>query len=160
MISLLQSDIRVALKAAFANMDGPLSVIDWCRGRGNAAESAGMGDAYSFQYATGDIREPSSSMSIGGDSMSPPHSTSSNRGMPAVTCTLNLIILLQKQFCQSGGRDDDLYHMRFMCHCRHFRTRVSKGISPHQTNHCCPPFTFYTSRVALSFLVHELFYPT
>lgn len=102
MISLLQSDIRGALKAAFANMDGPLSVngplsvIDWCRGRGNAAESAGTGDAYSFQYSTGDILEPSSSLSIGGDSMSPPQPTSSNRGIPAVTCTLNLIILLQK----------------------------------------------------------------
>ncbi|AQL02787.1 polymerase II transcription-mediator3 [Zea mays] len=81
MISLLQSDIRVALKAAFANMDGPLSVIDWCRGRGNAAESAGTGDAYSFQYSSGDILEPSSSLSIGGDSMSPPQPTSSNRGI-------------------------------------------------------------------------------
>ncbi|XP_066383440.1 mediator of RNA polymerase II transcription subunit 13-like isoform X1 [Miscanthus floridulus] len=81
MISLLQSDIRVALKTAFANMDGPLSVIDWCRGRGNAAESAGTGDAYSFQYSTGDILEPSSSLSIGGDSLSPPQPTSSNRGI-------------------------------------------------------------------------------
>ena len=96
MISLLQSDIRVALKTAFANMDGPLSVIDWCRGRGNAAESAGTGDAYSFQYSTGDILEPSSSLSVGGDSLSPPQPTSSNRGIPAVTCTLNLIILLQR----------------------------------------------------------------
>lgn len=72
MIGLLQSDIKTALKAAFANMDGPLSVIDWCRGRSNAADSAAMGDAYSFQYSTGDIRETSSSIPIGGDAMSPP----------------------------------------------------------------------------------------
>ncbi|KAL6647791.1 hypothetical protein ACP70R_015228 [Stipagrostis hirtigluma subsp. patula] len=80
MISLLQSDIRTALKTAFANMDGPLSVIDWCRGRGNAAESAGMGDAYSFQYSTGDIREAPGAMSMVGDSISPPQPSSSNRG--------------------------------------------------------------------------------
>jgi mediator of RNA polymerase II transcription subunit 13 len=96
MFSLLQSDIRTALKSAFANMDGPLSVIDWCRGRSTSAESAAAGDAYSFQYSTGDIREPSSTLSIGGDSMSPPQPTSSNRGIPPVTCSLNLILVLQK----------------------------------------------------------------
>jgi mediator of RNA polymerase II transcription subunit 13 len=84
MISLLQSDIKTALKTAFANMDGPLSVIDWCRGRGSAAESAAMGDIYLFQYSTGDIREPPSAISIGGDSMSPPQ-PAINRGMPGLT---------------------------------------------------------------------------
>ncbi|XP_044946122.1 mediator of RNA polymerase II transcription subunit 13-like [Hordeum vulgare subsp. vulgare] len=79
MIGLLQSDIKSALKTAFANMDGPLSVIDWCRGRSNIAESAAMGDAYSFHYTTGDIRETSNSIPIGGDAMSPPQS-SSDRG--------------------------------------------------------------------------------
>ncbi|EEC79315.1 hypothetical protein OsI_20152 [Oryza sativa Indica Group] len=82
-ISLLQSDIKAALKTAFANMDGPLLVTDWCRGRSNAAEYASMGDAYSFQHPTGDIRESSSSISIGGDSMSPPQSShviSNDRG--------------------------------------------------------------------------------
>ncbi|VAH96381.1 unnamed protein product [Triticum turgidum subsp. durum] len=79
MIGLLQSDIKSALKTAFANMDGPLSVIDWCRGRSTIAESAAMGDAYSFHYTTGDIRETSNSVPIGGDAMSPPQS-SSDRG--------------------------------------------------------------------------------
>ncbi|KAG8086379.1 hypothetical protein GUJ93_ZPchr0010g8621 [Zizania palustris] len=73
MISLLQSDIKSALKTAFTNMDGPLLVTDWCRGRSNTAES--LGDAYSFQHPTSDIRESSSSISIGGDSMSPPSSS-------------------------------------------------------------------------------------
>ncbi|KAF7004086.1 hypothetical protein CFC21_019335 [Triticum aestivum] len=79
MIGLLQSDIKSALKTAFANMDGPLSVIDWCRGRSNIAESAAMGDAYSFHYTTGDIRDTSNSIPIGGDAMSPPKS-SNDRG--------------------------------------------------------------------------------
>ena len=106
MFSLLQSDIRTALKSAFGNMDGPLSVIDWCRGRSNPAESAASGDAYSFQYSIGDIREPSSTMSIGGDSMSPPQPTSSNRGMPAVACSMNLIILFKYNIA-IRGRDHD-----------------------------------------------------
>lgn len=84
---LLQSDIKSALKTAFANMDGPLSVIDWCRGRSNIAESVAMGDAYSFHY-TGDIRESSNSIPIGGDAMSPPQS-SNDRGIPVAT-SLNL----------------------------------------------------------------------
>uniref|UniRef100_A0ACD5XVG0 Uncharacterized protein n=1 Tax=Avena sativa TaxID=4498 RepID=A0ACD5XVG0_AVESA len=79
MIGLLQSDIKTAVKTAFSNMDGPLSVIDWCRGRSNVAESAVMGDAYSFQYTPGDTRETSSSIPIGGDAMSPAQS-SSDRG--------------------------------------------------------------------------------
>ncbi|XP_044968116.1 mediator of RNA polymerase II transcription subunit 13-like isoform X1 [Hordeum vulgare subsp. vulgare] len=79
MIGLLQSDIKSALKTAFANMDGPLSVIDWCRGRSNIAESAAMGDAYSFHYTSGDIRDTSNSIPIGGDAMSPPQS-SNDRG--------------------------------------------------------------------------------
>ncbi|SPT20291.1 unnamed protein product [Triticum aestivum] len=79
MIGLLQSDIKSALKTAFANMDGPLSVIDWCRGRSTIAESAAMGDAYSFHYTTGDIRDTSNSIPIGGDAMSPPQS-SNDRG--------------------------------------------------------------------------------
>ena len=69
-------------------MDGPLSVIDWCRGRSTIAESAAMGDAYSFHYTTGDIRETSNSIPIGGDAMSPPQS-SSDRGIPAAI-SLNL----------------------------------------------------------------------
>ncbi|VAH52681.1 unnamed protein product [Triticum turgidum subsp. durum] len=80
LIGLLQSDIKSALKTAFANMDGPLSVIDWCRGRSNIAESAAMGDAYSFHYTTGDNRDTSNSMPIGGDAMSPPQS-SNDRGL-------------------------------------------------------------------------------
>jgi mediator of RNA polymerase II transcription subunit 13 len=88
MIGLLQSDIKSALKTAFANMDGPLSVVDWCRGRSNIAESAAMGDAYSFHYTTGDIRDTSNSIPIGGDAMSPPQS-SNDRGIPVAT-SLNL----------------------------------------------------------------------
>jgi mediator of RNA polymerase II transcription subunit 13 len=98
MIGLLQSDIKAALKTAFANMDGPLPVIDWCRGRSNIAESAAMEDAYSFQYTPGDAREGSSSIPIGGDAMSPAQS-SSDRGIHAaiyiMTCPLVFHFMLQ-----------------------------------------------------------------
>ncbi|BBH04286.1 hypothetical protein Prudu_015377, partial [Prunus dulcis] len=37
-ISLLQSDIKTALKSAFGILDGPLPVTDWCRGRNKSGE--------------------------------------------------------------------------------------------------------------------------
>ncbi|KAJ9141058.1 hypothetical protein P3X46_031639 [Hevea brasiliensis] len=37
-ISLLQSEIKTALKSAFENLDGPLSVTDWCRGRSQSGD--------------------------------------------------------------------------------------------------------------------------
>lgn len=43
-ISLLQSDVKSALKSAFGTLDGPLSVTDWCRGRGQSNDSAISGD--------------------------------------------------------------------------------------------------------------------
>ncbi|KAL6517268.1 hypothetical protein OROMI_032969 [Orobanche minor] len=38
-ISLLHSDMKAALKSAFSNVVGPLSVTDWCRGRSPSTES-------------------------------------------------------------------------------------------------------------------------
>uniref|UniRef100_A0A7N0TH47 Mediator of RNA polymerase II transcription subunit 13 n=1 Tax=Kalanchoe fedtschenkoi TaxID=63787 RepID=A0A7N0TH47_KALFE len=38
-ISLLQSDIKVALKSAFGILEGPLSITDWCRGSNQFAEA-------------------------------------------------------------------------------------------------------------------------
>ncbi|XP_072986939.1 mediator of RNA polymerase II transcription subunit 13 [Typha latifolia] len=74
-ISLLQSDIKVALKSAFTNLDGPLSVIDWCKGRSQIGDSGSTGDAYSFPYTASETRDSSSTVSLGGESMSPPQST-------------------------------------------------------------------------------------
>ncbi|PWA99566.1 RNA polymerase II transcription mediator [Artemisia annua] len=49
-ITLLQSDIKSALKSAFATFDGPLTVTDWCKGRNGgdgfpAESSASINDS-------------------------------------------------------------------------------------------------------------------
>ncbi|KAG9136307.1 hypothetical protein Leryth_003907 [Lithospermum erythrorhizon] len=46
-ISLLQSDIKSALKSAFGTLDGPLSISDWCRGR--SLEAGNIGDGFSAE---------------------------------------------------------------------------------------------------------------
>lgn len=71
-ISLLQSDIKLAMKSAFGNLEGPLSVIDWCKGRGQSVDSGATGDGHSYisenkDSSTGTIAgEPISPQSIGG----------------------------------------------------------------------------------------------
>lgn len=37
-ISLIQSDIKAALRSAFGSFDGPLPVTDWCRCRGQSGD--------------------------------------------------------------------------------------------------------------------------
>jgi len=48
-MSLLQSDIRMALKTALgeSDLDGPLFVTDWCRGRVQLGEGGHIGQGYS-----------------------------------------------------------------------------------------------------------------
>lgn len=46
-ISLLQSDIKSALKSAFGTLDGPLSISDWCRGR--SLDTGNIGDGFSAE---------------------------------------------------------------------------------------------------------------
>lgn len=84
MISLLQSDIKQAVKLAFGNSDGPLPLIDWCKGRAHLSDSGSAGDAYTFPYGGNDAHDSSSSVTLGGDSTSPPQSTgtsSTHRGL-------------------------------------------------------------------------------
>lgn len=84
MISLLQSDIKQVVKSAFGNSDGPLPLIDWCKGRAHLGDSGLVGDAYSFLYGGNEARDSSSSVTVGGDSTSPPQSTgtsSTHRGL-------------------------------------------------------------------------------
>ncbi|URE18793.1 Mediator complex subunit 13 C-terminal [Musa troglodytarum] len=66
-MSLLQSDIKVALKSAFGNLDGPLSVIDWCRGCSHFVDSGTPGD--------GNEPRDSSAFSLVGEPISPSQST-------------------------------------------------------------------------------------
>ncbi|KAL1554234.1 mediator of RNA polymerase II transcription subunit 13 isoform X2 [Salvia divinorum] len=73
-IGLLQSDVKEALKAAFSNADGPLSVIDWCRGRNPSNESAMTYDGYSAESiaSASECRDSSSTVTLSvGDPMSP-----------------------------------------------------------------------------------------
>ncbi|KAJ0968234.1 hypothetical protein J5N97_025151 [Dioscorea zingiberensis] len=58
-ISLLHSDIKVALKHAFGNLDGPLSVTDWCKGRSSLGDLGNTGDGYPFQSPVLESKDPS-----------------------------------------------------------------------------------------------------
>ncbi|KAL7090404.1 hypothetical protein ACP275_12G039000 [Erythranthe tilingii] len=73
-ISLLQSDIKAALKSAFSTVDGPLSVTDWCRGRSPSSESGMTCDGLSAESiaSANECRETSSTVTLSvGDPMSP-----------------------------------------------------------------------------------------
>ncbi|XP_042003064.1 mediator of RNA polymerase II transcription subunit 13-like isoform X1 [Salvia splendens] len=73
-IGLLQSDIKEALKSAFSNADGPLSVMDWCRGRNPSNESAMTYDGHSAESiaSASECRDSSSTVTLSvGDPMSP-----------------------------------------------------------------------------------------
>lgn len=73
-ISLLQSDIKAALKSAFSSVDGPLSVIDWCRGRSPSNESGMTCDGLSAESiaSASECRDSSSTVTVSvGEPMSP-----------------------------------------------------------------------------------------
>ncbi|VVA23216.1 PREDICTED: dihydroorotate [Prunus dulcis] len=56
-ISLLQSDIKTALKSAFGILDGPLPVTDWCRGRNKSGEITV--DGYSAESTISECKDSS-----------------------------------------------------------------------------------------------------
>lgn len=85
-ISLLQSDIKLALKTAFGNLDGPLSAIDWCRGRGQSGDSKATGDGYSFQCTASEAKDSSSSVTLVGEPISPPQSTGGSSCIRGISC--------------------------------------------------------------------------
>ncbi|KAK4266691.1 hypothetical protein QN277_027573 [Acacia crassicarpa] len=72
-ISLLQSDIKTALKSAFSNLEGPLSVTDWCKGRNQSVDTGNVIDGVSAESSIGECRDSSEPMSpsqssVGGSS--------------------------------------------------------------------------------------------
>ncbi|KAL0334763.1 UNVERIFIED_CONTAM: Mediator of RNA polymerase II transcription subunit [Sesamum radiatum] len=72
-ISLLQSDIKAALKSAFSSVDGPLSVTDWCRGRSPSTEGMNC-DGFSAEStaSASECRDSSSTVTLSvGEPMSP-----------------------------------------------------------------------------------------
>ncbi|CAA6663353.1 unnamed protein product [Spirodela intermedia] len=58
--SLLQSDVKVALKNAFGSLDGPLALTDWCKGRNQASDSVTVSDGFSVDCIGSEIKESSS----------------------------------------------------------------------------------------------------
>lgn len=74
-LSLLQSDVRTVFKKAFGdtNSDGPLSIIDWCRGRVQLGEGNHAGDSLSGDCPLNDSKEATSTVSgTLGDPITPP----------------------------------------------------------------------------------------
>jgi len=62
-ISLLQSDIKTALKSAFTNLEGPLSVTDWCKGRSQLVDTGSMVDGVSAESGISECRDSSEPLS-------------------------------------------------------------------------------------------------
>ncbi|XP_068635779.1 mediator of RNA polymerase II transcription subunit 13 isoform X2 [Aristolochia californica] len=77
-IGLLQADIKVALKSAFGNLDGPLSITEWCKGRNQSGDTAGIsGDGYSLESTLTEAKDTSSSVTLASEPISPPQSSTS-----------------------------------------------------------------------------------
>lgn len=69
---MLQSEIRTALKSAFGSLDGPLSVTDWCKGRGQSVDAAAIGDGSTESIS--ECRDSSSTITVG-EALSPSQSS-------------------------------------------------------------------------------------
>ncbi|GAB4835105.1 hypothetical protein Ancab_000013 [Ancistrocladus abbreviatus] len=48
-ISYLQSDMKTALKSVFSTLDGPLPVMDWCKGCCQSGDAGAVGDGFSAE---------------------------------------------------------------------------------------------------------------
>ncbi|KAL5731464.1 hypothetical protein ACHQM5_004188 [Ranunculus cassubicifolius] len=78
-VGLLHADIKMALKSAFGNLDGPLLVTDWCKGRGQSGDPGTPNDAYISESITGDVKD--SANSIVGEPISPTNSSGGSSGI-------------------------------------------------------------------------------
>ncbi|KAI3880587.1 hypothetical protein MKW92_020076 [Papaver armeniacum] len=89
-ISLLQSDIKVALKSAFGNLDGPLTVIDWCKGRSQSVDTAAVGDGYVVDSIIGEARDSLNSITLaGGEPISPSQSSGGSTSSLKVSSSMD-----------------------------------------------------------------------
>ncbi|KAF9624405.1 hypothetical protein IFM89_011330 [Coptis chinensis] len=76
-IGLLNSDVKLALKSAFGNLDGPLLITDWCKGRSQLGDA----DGCSGESVTGDVKD-SSTITLGvGEPLSPTNSSGGSSGL-------------------------------------------------------------------------------
>ncbi|KAJ8562552.1 hypothetical protein K7X08_031004 [Anisodus acutangulus] len=77
-LTLLQNDIKAALKSAFSTMEGPLSVVDWCKGRSQSNDGGISGDGFSAEstVSASECRDSSSTISLSvGEPISPSQSS-------------------------------------------------------------------------------------
>lgn len=75
-ISLLQSEIKTALKSAFGNLDGPLSVTDWCKGRSQSGDGGTVSDISFPDSTLSECKDSSSTVTLSvGEPMSPAQSS-------------------------------------------------------------------------------------
>lgn len=89
-ISLLQADIKTALKSAFDALDGPLSVTDWCKGRNQSGEAGNTGDGYSAESTISELS--SAAVSIG-EPMSPSQTSGGSSGLKGINIRMHLCLL-------------------------------------------------------------------
>ncbi|XP_009596814.1 mediator of RNA polymerase II transcription subunit 13-like isoform X1 [Nicotiana tomentosiformis] len=77
-LTLLQNDIKTAMKSAFGTMEGPLSVVDWCKGRSQSNDGGISGDGFSAEStaSASECRDSSSTISFSvGEPISPSQSS-------------------------------------------------------------------------------------
>lgn len=90
MISLLQSDIKTALRSAFGNSDGPLSVTDWCKGLNQSVDAGNAGDGFSAESSISECRDSSSTVMLSvGEAMSPSQSSAGGS-----SCLKGILVLV------------------------------------------------------------------
>ncbi|KAJ0242394.1 Mediator of RNA polymerase II transcription subunit 13 [Hirschfeldia incana] len=54
-ITLLQSDIKTALRSAFGQSDGPLYVTDWCKGRNQSIDGVSISEGSTAESTLSDV---------------------------------------------------------------------------------------------------------
>lgn len=91
-ITLIQSDIKNALKSAFGILEGPLSVTDWCKGRNQSGDASTTGDGFSAEHGVNEGRDSSSTVTIG-EPISPSQSSAGGS-----SCIKGIVVLLFSQW--------------------------------------------------------------
>ncbi|KAF3616019.1 hypothetical protein FXO38_34799, partial [Capsicum annuum] len=74
------NDIKAALRSAFGTMKGPLSVVDWCKGRSQSNDGGISGDDFSAEStaSASECRDSSNTISLSvGEPISPSQSSAS-----------------------------------------------------------------------------------
>lgn len=109
-IGLLHSDIKLALKSAFGNMDGPLLVTDWCKGRNQPGDSGTLKDGYIGESIAGGAKDSSSSISLAaGDPISPSNSS----GVSSCLRDVRVDEISQRRLNQDIGASESEQQMNY-----------------------------------------------